>query len=252
MNRVIFSLVVLSVAIARLHGVVEIAVAGPTSAQKCQAAKLKAVSKYDACRLKAEAKAVLKGGSADMSKCDSKIASSWAKAETKGGVDCPTSGDVAPITAEAVSHTDVITAALSGVVCGNGTVEGPEECDTADFAGETCADFGFDSGDLACSGSCTIISSGCFNSCDPLAQACGAGQGCYIFDGGSACAIAGSSTLGASCSFANSCLPGLACADPGGGNECLDICDLSSPSCPIPLSCMSIAFMPYPDVGLCF
>jgi hypothetical protein len=46
--------------------------------------------------------------------------------------------------------------------CGNGTLEGSEICDGANFNGLTCADFGFEMGDLACVAECSTISTdGC-------------------------------------------------------------------------------------------
>jgi hypothetical protein len=71
-------------------------------AAKCQAAKLKTAGKYSFCRMKAEAKAVKKGATsrlaaarlaAALDKCDAKFEGKWAAAETKGGADCPTTGD---------------------------------------------------------------------------------------------------------------------------------------------------------------
>ena len=49
----------------------------------------------------------------------------------------------------------------SGPACGNGKLEGLEECDGADFGAATCADFGFDGGSLSCGGHCAILSSSC-------------------------------------------------------------------------------------------
>ncbi|MCB9718314.1 MAG: hypothetical protein H6712_30970, partial [Myxococcales bacterium] len=44
--------------------------------------------------------------------------------------------------------------------CGDGVLDEGEECDGADFGGLSCADFGGDAGQLACS-ACQIDSSGC-------------------------------------------------------------------------------------------
>ena len=48
-------------------------------------------------------------------------------------------------------------------VCGNGVLEPGEECDGSDLGGQTCSDFGFDQGSLACTGQCTIDTSDCSN-----------------------------------------------------------------------------------------
>lgn len=45
--------------------------------------------------------------------------------------------------------------------CGNGVKEGGEECDGVDFGGETCVTKGFASGNLVCTSSCAIDTSGC-------------------------------------------------------------------------------------------
>jgi hypothetical protein len=45
-------------------------------------------------------------------------------------------------------------------VCGNGKREAQEACDGADFGAASCADFGFDAGELTC-GSCTVDASTC-------------------------------------------------------------------------------------------
>ena len=52
-----------------------------------------------------------------------------------------------------------------GSVCGNGVAEAGEDCDGSDLNSETCITQGYDTGTLACSGSCTFNTSGCsFNS----------------------------------------------------------------------------------------
>jgi hypothetical protein len=55
-------------------------------------------------------------------------------------------------------------------VCGDGVATGREQCDGA-IADRTCADFRFYYGDLACTSSCLIDTSGCSGSCgDGLVQ----------------------------------------------------------------------------------
>lgn len=49
-------------------------------------------------------------------------------------------------------------------VCGDGIVDGDELCDGSDLDGWTCADFGFEKGELACMSGCTIDASGCSSS----------------------------------------------------------------------------------------
>lgn len=59
---------------------------------------------------------------------------------------------------DAADTSDAVAA-----VCGNGMLEDGESCDGELFDGQTCALEGFDDGDLACSESCAIDTSGCFN-----------------------------------------------------------------------------------------
>lgn len=53
-------------------------------------------------------------------------------------------------------------------VCGNGVAETGEECDDPDFRGETCLSQGFDGGTLACTGICTLDTSGCIKCGDGI------------------------------------------------------------------------------------
>jgi hypothetical protein len=46
--------------------------------------------------------------------------------------------------------------------CGNGVVEGDEACDGQDDGGLTCADFGFDHGELLCTVQCTALTDACY------------------------------------------------------------------------------------------
>ncbi len=45
--------------------------------------------------------------------------------------------------------------------CGNGQASSVEECDSSDFKGKTCVDFGYDHGNLACTSNCQIDQSDC-------------------------------------------------------------------------------------------
>ncbi len=49
--------------------------------------------------------------------------------------------------------------------CGDGVVNQPtEQCDGSDFDGRSCGDYGYNNGHLSCTASCTISTSGCYNS----------------------------------------------------------------------------------------
>ena len=46
-------------------------------------------------------------------------------------------------------------------LCGDGVIAGIEECDGDELAGSSCAEFGFDGGELGCDDSCQFDTSGC-------------------------------------------------------------------------------------------
>lgn len=54
-----------------------------------------------------------------------------------------------------------IDATVQVSVCGNGVVEGGEQCDTADLAGKSCSGLQYESGTLACTKSCDYDLSKC-------------------------------------------------------------------------------------------
>ncbi len=73
----------------------------------------------------------------------------------------------------------------------------------------------------------------CIPHCDPLAQSCAEGSGCYWHENSFQCVARGEDkTVGEDCEFENSCEPGLFCVDgpvvPGceGGACCAPYCDL--------------------------
>lgn len=48
--------------------------------------------------------------------------------------------------------------------CGNGIVEGPEDCDGKELGGKTCVSLGYTSGNLACAANCRFDSAECLES----------------------------------------------------------------------------------------
>jgi len=64
--------------------------------------------------------------------------------------------------------------------------------------------------------------------CDPTAQDCGRGQGCYLVEGKPLCIWAGVKRLGEPCAFLNACGPGLTC----GRGRCQAYCDSSESADP--------------------
>lgn len=87
-------------------------------------------------------------------------------------------------------------------VCENGLVEPGETCDSTDFDGIGCQDYGFDGGELSCSVSCdTIFTSGCWSCGDGTLNP---GESCDGTDFGTASCVAsgyenGDVTCTASC-----------------------------------------------------
>ncbi len=142
------------------------AIAGPTGAEKCEAAKNKEAGKYALCRGKTKAKAIKKGEAPDYMKCNLKLGKKWLTAELPGAcIDSITDGDILGFVTD---HADAVATALAGGVlpsgCGNGTIEAGEDCDFGDLAGETCtSQLGPEAlGTLACApGACTFDTSGC-------------------------------------------------------------------------------------------
>jgi hypothetical protein len=104
-------MVVLAVAAV---GWVGAAGAGPTKAQVCEADKLTAAGKKEACLANERAKEV-KGGTPDFAKCDAAFMKAFTKAETKAGPGiCPTEGDAVAVEALIDACFDDLKAALSG------------------------------------------------------------------------------------------------------------------------------------------
>jgi hypothetical protein len=116
--------------------------------EKCSAAKMKAASKYAACRLAADSKSKSTGDPADYTKCVDGLSKSWAKAEAKYTTDCPTTGDFAALQADLTAAASCVATGLSTAgacdtsaefLCGNGVVDAGEDCDQSALDGETCA-----------------------------------------------------------------------------------------------------------------
>lgn len=87
-----------------------LAIAGPSPARKCQAAKLKAAGKACDCRHSLAAKALAGGVTPDFAKCADKLADAFAKAESKGG--CPDTGEGATVDGRLADLVDDLSTAL--------------------------------------------------------------------------------------------------------------------------------------------
>jgi hypothetical protein len=210
------------------------AVAAPTEAQACLAAKEKVLAKYESCVWKAYAKGTITSTTVDTSLCQTKFEEGWAKPDAKYGLDCP-STPAATITNLFGQHVDAVLDEIApNFNCGNGNIDGSEQCDGANLNGSTCQSLGYGGGTLACSGTCTYDTSAC-DSCDLHTQDCAqAGQACYpINNGDPVCAGEGTTTEGGGCMYINSCVAGYTCVNDGGA-VCREICQPSNPSCSTP------------------
>lgn len=140
-----------------------------------------------------------------------------------------------------------------GGYIGDGVISGGEECDSSDFGGKTCVNFGFDGGSLSCTAVGTINTSGCAyfvcgdGSCNGTdstvycPQDCGSSCGDGACNGSETtsnctfdCAVCGDGILGGSeqCDFGAKNGTGIGCAAgcmPEGGFSCSsNICCVKS------------------------
>lgn len=84
-------------------------------AVRCESRKLKTASKYAACRLKAEAKAVINGTPTVHAKCSQSLSNKWRKIEAAAGPGiCPTEGDGTSIDVRMADDASQIALLLSG------------------------------------------------------------------------------------------------------------------------------------------
>jgi hypothetical protein len=110
--------------------------------------------------------------------------------------------------------------------CGNGIVEGSEDCDGDDLGGSSCVDFGFDDGAIVCDPECHLVTDACFTCGDgeiALGEVCDgtnlSGQSCTSlgFGGGTLTCSADCQTI-----VDDACTPLPSCGDGmlNGGEQC--------------------------------
>ncbi len=81
------------------------------------------------------------------------------------------------LTVDVYSSNDYLDGALL-FACGDGIVNGAEQCDGTNFSGSTCSTYNFNNGSLSCSVDClTISTSGCSNSTTTTRSSGGGGGG---------------------------------------------------------------------------
>ncbi|PIT86278.1 MAG: hypothetical protein COU33_04095, partial [Candidatus Magasanikbacteria bacterium CG10_big_fil_rev_8_21_14_0_10_43_6] len=78
---------------------------------------------------------------------------------------------------DVVIAEDVTVNATVPAICGNGAVEGAEQCDGAALNNATCVTRGFDQGALACAANCTFDVTNCENAGGPGGNPGGGGDG---------------------------------------------------------------------------
>jgi hypothetical protein len=139
------------------------ALAVPTAAQNCAAAKLKAAGKYHFCRVKADRKVVLRGGLPNYEFCDTVLSTKWTRAETAFGMSCPTFNDLEERKAEVTIPELELWQRLWGTpLCSDGTKNGSEQCDGLDLGGASCNSLGYTmGGTLGCTAACQYDISPC-------------------------------------------------------------------------------------------
>ena len=95
--------------------------------------------------------------------------------------------------------------------------------------------------------------------CDPIAQSCQRGEGCYALPGDGqvdfVCAPAIDVPPGSPCSYVNECVPGATCIPnlPGCNGEacCASFCSLSQNDCAAPMMCSGFPEFPS-NLGICW
>ena len=193
--------------VALLPGLVSAAASDPA---KCVFEKQDATGTYVRCRLKAEGQFAKHGDAAKrdtkLEACAARFSNRFDKAERRYGNACPSTGDADPTGAVAASFAQQVVVSTSagfppvgagfcgpgthwdppslqcvpgapGPICGNGIVEGDEQCDGADLGDhDTCfdafggyhPDFQQDecTGALGCAADCTYDGSACSCTCE--------------------------------------------------------------------------------------
>jgi cysteine-rich repeat protein len=109
------------------------------------------------------------GGDGCSAECTPETPPSCNDGSTNGdetGVDCGGSCDGCPEGSACSGDNDCQSHICVGGICqptqcGDGVINGNEECDGANLGGATCTDLGFPGGTLSCNASCNFGTSGC-------------------------------------------------------------------------------------------
>ncbi len=81
-----------------------------------------------------------------------------------GGQSCASLGFAGGALGCAADCSEILTSGCQALpTCGDGIRNGGEQCDGNDFGGTTCTTLGYDMGNVACSASCTLVTSACMD-----------------------------------------------------------------------------------------
>ena len=171
----------------------------------CAAKKNIAAGVFFKCIAKAEAKFDINQDVYDRiyakRRCGARLAKFYERADARYGANCKTRLDATVMQGDLQAIGDAVTAWLrtndgakpippevecgantvfdsvsrtcTGApvtppsTCGNGEIDGTEECDFQNLGDMTCSDYGFDRGNLECAASCAVDTSGCYNDDNP-------------------------------------------------------------------------------------
>ncbi len=102
------------------------------------------------------------GGAGTTTTASSQGGASTATSTTDATSTTSTSTTTTTSTSTTSTTTSTVTSTAAGAMCGDGTLNGMEDCDGADLGGADCTDLGFNNPQgMKCSDQCTLDSSGC-------------------------------------------------------------------------------------------
>jgi HEAT repeat protein len=117
--------------------------------------------------------------------------------------------------------------------CGNGVIDGTEECDGSAFGGATCSSEGFDGGTLTCTPSCLIETASCTDCGDGVREGSEQCDGADL--GGASCGAqgctTGAPTCGLDCTVSYASCGGCPVCDHDGVCETEEVCGTCGSDC---------------------
>lgn len=136
-----------------------------SASEVCQLRKVKEVSRFSKCVLKAEVREVRSGSPAAIQDCFARIEEQFALLDERFGSGvCPSFGDGSAMGTRLGGDLDEVVTLLGGgevSTCGNGLLEAGEECEFGDLGGATCGSEGLFGEGLICGAGCILDPTGC-------------------------------------------------------------------------------------------